>query len=232
MAVDGEQRVYALVTWRKAGALRWLGHLDIARTFDRAVRRARLPVVYSEGFSPSAAISFADALALGVGGENELCLIRLERPMGAEALAEMLAEQMPEQLEIVGARVLPHGQGKPFSRLSRAEYEIELWPVPGVSVETFKEAVRRVRQAGALPVSRETKSRVREIDIKPHLHALHLTEPGADHPGVRLQMSLGYGQERLVKPPEVLSCIAQQLTELTGEQIALQPRLTTRLGLY
>lgn len=230
--LDDAQRTYAVVTWRKAGRLRWLGHLDVARTFGRAVRRAGLPVVYSKGFSPSAAISFPDALPVGAEAQNELCLMELEHPVSAETVTDMLAPQMPEGLEIVKVRTWPRQRGKPFSDLTRAEYEVELWPVSGVCFEHLKEAVTRVREAGALPITRETKRNKREIDIRPHLYALHLSPLEAEHGGLRLQMSLGYGQDRLVKPTEVLACIAQQLTELTDKPLVLQPRLTKRLGLY
>lgn len=227
-----DQRAYALVTWRKAGLLRFLGHLDVARTFDRAVRRARLPVVYSKGFSPRACIRFADALPLGAAGENELCVIELERPMPAADLEDLLSAQMPDGLDVTEVRILRGRRRGLFSHLSRAEYEVELAPLPGVSVETFADAVRRVSHAGVLPIVRETKTRSREIDIKPHIYALHMSRPNAERPGICLHMSLGYGQDRLAKPTEVLGCISRQLTELTGEQIKLEPRLITRLGLY
>lgn len=230
--LDEAQRTYAVVTWRKAGRLRWLGHLDVARTFDRAIRRAGLPVVYSRGFSPSAAISFPDALPVGAEGENELCLIELEHPLSTDIITDMLAPQMPEGLEVLEVRTLPRRRGKPFSDLSRAEYEVELWPVPKVPFEGLREAVTRVREAGALPITRETKRSKREIDIRPYLYALHLSPPESEDRGARLQMSLGYGQDRLVKPSEVLACIAEQLTELTDKPLVLQPRLTKRLGLY
>jgi len=230
--LDNGQRNYALITWRKAGPLRYLSHLEVARTFDRAVRRARLPVVYSKGFSPKASISFPDALPVGVAAENELCLLELQRAMPARAIADMLASQMPQGLDIIEAHILRRRRGKLFSELSRAEYRIELVPIAGVSVGTLQEAIRRVRQAGTLTIVRETRTRTRDIDIKPHTYALRLTTPDAEHTGVGLEMSLGYGHDQLVKPSEVLSCIAQQLTELTGKQIVLQPRLITRLGLY
>ena len=62
------ERLYARLTYRKAGRLRFLGHLDVARTIDRAVRRAKLPVAYSPGFSPRARISFVNPLPVGIAG--------------------------------------------------------------------------------------------------------------------------------------------------------------------
>ncbi len=227
-----DQRAYALVTWRKAGVLRFLGHLDVARTFDRAVRRARLPVVYSKGFSPRAGIRFADPLPVGAAGENELCVIELARPMAADDLQELLSAQMPDGLDVTEVRILRGRRRASLSHLSRAEYEVELAPLPGVSAEALAEAVRCVRDAGELPIVRETKTRSRKIDIRPHIYALYISRPNAQPPGLCLYMSLGYGQERLVKPTEVLGCIGRQLTELTGKQIELEPRLITRLGLY
>jgi len=231
-ALGINRRTYALVTWRKAGPLRFLGHLDVARTFDRAVRRARLPVVYSRGFSPSAHLSFADALPVGVAGDNELCLIELERPMSAVAVHAALAPQMPTGLEVADVRVLREQEGKLLSQLSRAEYEIELRPSAEVPTEALREAIRLVREAGDLPVVRETKRHRRELDIRPHIYALHMTGPDPEDAAVRIRMSLGFGQDRLVKPTEVLACLARQVGALTGKQIQIQPRLIRRLGVH
>ena len=87
-------RYYAIIKYAKAGLLRYLGHLDIARAFDRAVRRAQIGVKYSEGFSPRARITFPSPLPVGAEGTQELCGIELVAPAPAEQLFRALAPQL------------------------------------------------------------------------------------------------------------------------------------------
>src|SRR5664279_1928804 len=99
------ERAYARVIFRKTGLLRFLGHLDVLRTFDRAVRRAKLPVEYSQGFSPHAHLSFAMPLPVGVIGERELCAIDLASDWQPVAILKGLSRQLPQDLGIVEAQV-------------------------------------------------------------------------------------------------------------------------------
>ena len=67
-----------LVTFEKGESVRWLGHLDLLRTFERAIRRAELPIAFSAGFNPRERLAFASALGVGVTGEAELATIELD----------------------------------------------------------------------------------------------------------------------------------------------------------
>ncbi len=222
----------ALVSLRKSGRMRYLSHLDFARALDRAVRRAGLPVKYSEGFNPSAHISFASALPVGVAGERELCQIELERPLPPEEILRALSAQLPEGLGVVDVRVVSGPRRKHLSGLTRAEYEVELAPAPEVTVEAIEEAVRRVLDAGTLTITRETRTRTREVDIRPGIYKLEVMPPASRRPELRLRMTLALAQDSLVKPGEVIAILQRFLTDLVGEEIVLTPVRMTRLGMY
>ena len=83
----GQRRQCAIMYFAKRGPLRFLSHLDLVRAMDRLVRRAKLPVLYSEGFHPHARLSFASPLPLGMEGWREPCLIELARPISAAEIA-------------------------------------------------------------------------------------------------------------------------------------------------
>ena len=226
------QRVFAVVRWRKRGPLRFLGHLDVARTIERAVRRAGLPVVYSEGFSPTAQMSFSSALPVGVAGENEICAIELQRRLPDDELRERLTAQLPDDLGVVDVHVVTRPGRKAYPEPTVAEYRVELWPAEGLSAGVLREAVSRLLAAGQLLVTRETKSRTRELDIRPGLQALSVL-PGAEPAGgPELLMALACDPEGLVKPAEVLEVLARELDQMPGPATDLQPRCVTRLGLY
>ncbi|MGD9496743.1 MAG: TIGR03936 family radical SAM-associated protein [Armatimonadota bacterium] len=225
-------RHFAIVTFRKAGLLRFLSHLDLARAIDRAVRRAGLPVRYSQGFNPSAQISFASALPVGVAGERELCQIELERALDAGEVLRALAAQLPPDLGVLDVRVVSGPRRTHLSGLTRADYEIEFEPDPHVGIDMLEQAVARVLDAGELTVQRETSSRTREIDIRPGIYALHVSPPASADAGPQLRMSLALEQERLVKPHEVVEVLRRQLAALTEAAPALDVRRVTRLGVH
>ncbi len=208
-SVEPPVRHFAIVCFRKTGPLRFLSHLDVARAIDRAVRRAALPVMYSEGYNPSARIGHAHA---------------------HEVLRRLSAE-LPDDLAPVDVQVVSGQKRKHLSGLERAEYEVELWPAEQVDLCRLQDAVQALLDAETVEIVRETKSRTRKIDVKAGIHRLQLLEPRAPGGGARLRMSLALEQERLVKPTEVVECLRRQLSSMTGRDVALDVRRTTRLGL-
>jgi radical SAM-linked protein len=225
-----EQHIYAMVTFRKAGRLRFLGHLDVVRTMKRAIRRAGLPVAYSQGFSPSPQMSFASALPLGTAGESEVCAIRLERVIDARELYDALAAQLPADLGLVDVRVIEHGKRKLYEDLKFAEYEVEFQPTDAVSADDLANAVDCVIGAGNLRVMRETKSRTLEVDIRPGIRSLRAVPADEDAQGLRVVMAIACESDKLVKPAEVIECIARALACDAGDGERLHIRRTTRLG--
>ncbi len=225
-------RHFAIIALRKAGAMRFLSHLDYARAIDRAVRRARLPVKYSEGFNPTAHISFAAALPVGVAGERELCQIELERPLDADEVLRALAPQLPDDLGVVDVRVVSGPQRRHLSGLERADYEIELLPDPNLGMHLLEDAVAAFLNAGTWPVRRETRTRTVEVDIRQGVHELRAVTPRQSGGGPRLQMSLAVQQDKLVKPSEVVEVLRRLIAEHTRGRVNVGVARVTRLGLH
>jgi len=217
------QRPYLWVQFEKTGKMRHLSHLEVARAFDRAVRRAYIPVAYTEGYHPRAKISFAPPLPVGAEGHGELCEIDLAREKSPGDLGKGLSQQLPAGLNLVSAQVLARGRRSPFADLSRAEYNIDV-ELGKATTEMFQSAVAEFNQAQHVVIQRQTKTRVQQIDIRPRTYQLKL-QPNAD--SVWLYMDLGLGQERLVKPNEVISALEQMMSQ-GGIRIS---RLV-RLGMY
>jgi len=217
-----EQRIYARVEYEKVGRLRFLGHLDVATTFDRALRRAKLPVAYSEGFHPRAKLTFAASLPVGVAGLHELCGIDLEEHIDSAAFGKQLHKQLPRGLNLLSAQVLPRQKRSPFADLNRVDYTVDIDP-DEVNANEVAKAVRDFLDSDTINISRETKSRRRTVDIRPGTHELAV----ASSQELQLQMSLSLAQDDLVKPAEVL----QVLGRLIG-CTSLPVKLITRIKLY
>src|SRR5579871_2324438 len=93
-----------LITFEKGESARWLGHLDILRTFERAIRRADLPIAFSTGFNPHERIAFANALSVGVTGSEEPAILELTTPLDPEDLVGRLNEKLPPGIQLLSAR--------------------------------------------------------------------------------------------------------------------------------
>lgn len=209
-------RVYAKLVFRKTGLLRFLGHLDVARSFDRAMRRAKLPVEYSQGFSPHALISFASPLPVGVASEAEICAVDLASEWSPLALMKGLGRELPPELGLVSAEVLPRGKRSPFADLVACDYRLE---VAGVSEEDLQAAVSRLLARDSLPVHRVTKTRELDLDLKPRLGDLQVL------PGPQVRLRLGMAEDNLAKPEEVWGL-------LSGELPTAEAGLLTRTALW
>lgn len=197
-------RLRAIVTYSKTGLARYLGHREVLRTLDRAVRRAGLRVQYSQGFSPRAQMSFPPPLPVGAEGTAELCSIELSADVDAREIYDALAPELTA-LEVTRVRVEPRVTRSAWTSLATASYEIFPEWAEAVSEDVFSAAVAQVLAAETLTVERETKSRVRSIDIRRDIHSL---EPKA---GNALEAELGITEQTLVKPDEVLAVLAATL---------------------
>lgn len=198
-----KQRIYGRIEYQKVGRLRFLGHLDVAAVFDRAVRRAELPVVYTKGFHPRAKLTFAQPLPLGVAGLHELCGIDLREQMSADQLRSRLSAQLPEELAPVNVEVLPRGKRSPFADIAQADYEITI-DDSRINPEELRRAVVQFRQADRITIQRQTKSRIRNVDIRAGTYKLTVSGEGTLH----LNMTLSRRQDDLVNVPEVLDTLA------------------------
>src|SRR2546426_2254200 len=89
-----------LILFEKGDSARWLGHLDILRTFERAIRRAELPIAFSSGFNPRERIAFASALSVGVTASAEPATVELTDPVAPEELVERLNAKLPPGIQL------------------------------------------------------------------------------------------------------------------------------------
>jgi radical SAM-linked protein len=122
--VGRQRRHRERITFRKYGDLRFIGHRDLVRVFERMLRRTGVGLALSQGFHPKAKLSFPLALAVGIEGARELLEVEFSEPIDVEALAQRLAAQAPPGLEVRQVRRLAEGEKK--LQPSSVEYRIQL----------------------------------------------------------------------------------------------------------
>jgi radical SAM-linked protein len=159
----------------KRGRLRFLSHRDVARSFERAVRRAGVPVAHSHGFSPHPRLSWIGAAPTGTASEAEYMEIGLTRPVDPAALAAALDAALPDGLDVLAAAV---AEGAPLAeRIEASSWLVEL---PGVEPAALQAALSALLERESVVVERVTPSGRRKIDVRAALVRADVRDPARD----------------------------------------------------
>jgi radical SAM-linked protein len=199
----------------KLGKVRWISHRDFARVLERALRRARLPLAYTQGFSPRPRLSFGLALPTGCESSAEYVDVTLGAAFGPEDAAELLRPALPAGIGLLACGVLEPGSGSLQEEVTSCAWEIT---VPPASRNEVDQAVARVLAAPSLPVERERKGRRVSDDLRPSLLSLAVrgAPSGGDPPqhpeehSVALLAELGT-RPRGVRPAELARVMRLEL---------------------
>ncbi len=206
------------IRFAKHGKVRFTSHRDVARIWERAVRRIQLPVAYSEGFTPRAKLSFGLALSTGHESDAEYLDLDLDPSradtVDLETLPRRLTEVLPEGMTATVVDQIDRSEPSLQQAVTSCTWRID---VADVDVETVAGAVARVLAADSLVVTRERKGKEVTDDLRPLV--LSLDVDGPIDGGVRLTAELGT-QPRAVRPSELLAALDPPLTERRVHRIS------------
>ena len=146
-------RIRYQIRFAKTGLLRWISHRDLARLWERLLRRARLVLSMTEGFHPKPRIGFPSALALGVESIDEVVEIDLAEALSPEVLLQKLESDQQPGLDIKSVTQLPDGFGK--AQLVSSDYTISV--VDAVDTGTIEDAIRRLLTQQEVTIERKKK---------------------------------------------------------------------------
>ncbi|MGK5742308.1 TIGR03936 family radical SAM-associated protein [Micromonospora sp. URMC 103] len=158
--------------YAKRGPLRFTSHRDFARAFERAVRRAGVPVAYSQGFTPHPKISYASAAPTGVASEAEYLEIGLQAPVDPAALRAALDAALSPGLDVLDAVV---GTGGSLAdRIEASSWRVEL---PEIDTAALRAAVDAFAAADEVQVERMTKQGRRVFDARNAVMSIDVVAP-------------------------------------------------------
>jgi len=210
-----ESGAAVVFTFKKGMELRWLGHLDVMRVFERAIRMSRLDVVYTQGFNPRIKMSIASALPLGATADNEIVTIHLAEPVDAKHALARLNGCLPEGLRLTSARVMPaHAKGV---QVVAGEFMVEVALPEGVSIERLREAVEQLMARAEIPWERDR----RVVDLRRGIAWLEVEsrKSKVESPGsgrvARLEMVVKH-LEFTVKAAEVVAALGEYVPGIEG----------------
>ena len=181
------------------GPVKFLSHLDLLKYFCKAVKRADIPIAYSEGFNPHPKIAFGPPRGVAIAGLNEYCDMKLKTEMTAEDFAEKFNAALPKGIRINNPRVVT-GKAKPLQAvINRAEYEAE---ITGSGLASMPAKVDELLKAENIEFVRHNpKKGDKTINLRSGIESLHWR---GDETSGRLRMSLIFGASGSVKPTEVV----------------------------
>ncbi len=159
-----------MAVFEKSERLRHIGHLDIQRAVQRALRRSGLPVSYSKGFNPHILLTFASALSTGAAGRKEIMEVQLEREVSPEEFLAAMNAAMPPDMQLSSAKVLPDQHIALMAQVQAADYTLTL--DDEAAARAIAEKLDAFLAQETIMAMRRTKSGMKETDIRPLIHNL------------------------------------------------------------
>lgn len=204
------------IKFKKFGPVRFIGHLDVMRFFQKAIRRAGIDVRYTTGFSPHQVMSFAAPLGVGLTSNGEYMDIEVNSMVSCQDIEERLNQASVPGIEVISVKVLPEGAGNAMASVAAASYTVR-----------FREGREPAADMGAaLPgflakeqilITKETKKGSREVDLKPGIYRLEWSD-GAFH------MLVDASSGGNIKPIQIIEALLADCGELLQENALIVTR--------
>jgi len=179
------QRHHLRLRFSKAGKIRFVSHRDVARLFERAMRKLRLPMAYSEGFSPRPKLSFGLALSVSHESDAEYLDVELTTMPELDGLAQALTAALPEGISVDAVTVLEPGTASLQQAITSCTWRVEVLGPPTVEVTA---AVAEALAAPEIALERVRKGKTAVADVRPAISELRVLGPTDD--GTQLEAEL------------------------------------------
>lgn len=192
------------IKFAKQGVMKFIGHLDIMRYFQKAIRRAGIPIVYTEGFSPHMVMSFAQPLGVGLTSNAEYMDIEIREGLTSAEIVKRLNQVMADGMRVISCRQVPQEKSsKAMSLVAAADYTVVFRdgyePEPGWEAKLLE-----FYQQESIVVLKKTKKSEKEVDIKPQIYRLSVQNGS-------IFLCVSTGSAGNLKPELVIEAFARYL---------------------
>jgi len=216
-----------LITFEKGEACRWLGHLDILRTFERAIRRADLPIAFSSGFNPRERIAFANALSVGVTASFELAILEFVSPITSDQLVFTLNQNLPPGIQLSSAELIDDaGFRDILNSYTVADLEVQCVFQGSADLEVIEKLIAEFLARTEIQVVREREGKKKSIDIRPFI--VDLRCEGFSGNRMIFNLLLTIGNEGSAKPAEVITQLASLVPGIEVRRVHRRKLLQTK----
>ncbi|MDO5573383.1 MAG: TIGR03936 family radical SAM-associated protein [bacterium] len=201
------------IKFSKHGAIRYIGHLDVMRYFQKAMRRADIDIKYTEGMSPHQVMSFAQPLSVGSESDGEYLDIEVNHTDSSEISVAKLNKVMADGIRVLEYKQLPDDAKNAMSCITAADYEVDIRQEYKPDFD-LRAALTKCMLNSELMITKKTKKGEQEFDIRPYLYDVQIesTEQQCLSMGnqdccMRLFMRLSAGSENNIKPKYVMEAL-------------------------
>ena len=179
----------------KQGQMKFIGHLDMVRYFQKVMRRSEVDVAYSEGFSPKTKMSFAAPLSVGVLSRGEYFDLEVNSTESSKVMLERINAQNAEGVEVLSYKLLPDDAKNAMSVVAGADYKVYTDLFDQNMLDAFMNQDQII-------VLKKTKKSEKEVDIKPLIYNIKLEDDG-------IFMQVAQGSASNLKPDLVMDAFAK-----------------------
>lgn len=198
--------------FEKHGCMKFIGHLDIMRYFQKAIRRADIDIAYSEGFSPHMIMSFAAPLGVGLTSCGEYVDLQVHSCESSAKAVEALNSVMVEGMKVVSFLKLPDDAKNAMASVAAADYFVKFRE--GCEPEHWQEKFEAFLEKPEMLIVKKTKKSEAEVDLKPMIYECTLRDGG-------IFMKLACGSVNNLKPELVMEAFMRD-AQMTPAPFALE----------
>lgn len=209
------------IKFAKYGAMKFIGHLDMMRFFQKAIRRAGIDIRYSEGFSPHQIMTFAAPLGVGIESHGEYMDIEVLSMISTEDLKQALNQVMVEGVEVLSVSVLPDSAKNAMASVAAASYRLKM-KAGSFPVDDLSGKLQDFHGQDKIPYTKETKKSTVEMDLKQGIYKLEADAEGA------VCMLINASSSGSIKPAMVF----EKFCEFAGIEVPQSSYQVTRLEIY
>ena len=163
------------IKFKKYGPVRFIGHLDVMRFFQKCIRRAEIDIAYSQGFSPHQIMSFASPLGVGLTSDGEYMDIECHSVTTSQDMMKRLNDASVYGIEVVSVKELPEGAGNAMASVAAASYTVRFREGREPGFDYVNELTAFMAQESIM-ITKETKKSTLEIDLKPGIYECKANE--------------------------------------------------------
>lgn len=211
----------------KGTAVRFISHLDFMNTLTRALRRANLPIAFSQGYNPRPQISFGSALAVSLTSESEYIDFELTKRLDQAEFRYRLNNELPQGIKIAEAMEVPLKADSLMSIINAGSYIVRLEFEKSITSQQLKQKIKQFMGQDEIKIMRKRRNKSdRELDLGPMIFSLAVI--GVQGEIGTIQMMVQTGSAGNVRPQEVIRALSDKFA------VIKPPRLINihRSGLY
>ncbi len=204
------------IKFAKYGIMKFIGHLDVMRYFQKVFRRSGIDIAYTGGFSPHQVMSFASPLGVGLCSNGEYLDVTLNSALTSEEMVERMNAQSVEGIRVLTFQELPDKADKAMSSVAAASYTVDFRPDAGPFLPDLENTVNAFYAQDSIMITKQGKKTVSELDLKEHIHELTVKDG-------KVYMLVDTGSVTHIKPMRIMEELYKfaGITDITDYQFLI-----------